>query len=222
MCISLWDWLSGTCCLRLPQSVTQWYNCVTSATCTGHSLWRGRTDTLSYTGSRPWCDCGLTRWFGPVLSLVFCHPEKHDRHTLPLLLLSLSVLVFSSPSPPSVLWHQSAGLDHALVVSWETRVKMGMGEAGSVGVLFPSGSWDLGLRRRGRRRKIGRESQEQLKQEQPHRQVVFCPLYVWLSCFWSCPDIFTPLARWCHLFAHVVWIVGCWIRHQRNPLMLPF
>lgn len=49
---------------------------------------------------------------------------------------------------------------------------MGMGEAGSVGALFQSGYWDLGLRRRERRRMIGKERQEQPRPKQPHRQVV--------------------------------------------------
>lgn len=50
---------------------------------------------------------------------------------------------------------------------------MGMGEAGSVGALSPSGCWDLGLRRRERRKMFGKERREQLRPKQPHRQVVF-------------------------------------------------
>lgn len=156
-----------------------------------HSLLRGRAHmhmhTL-YTRPSPWSNCRLTGLFSPFLSLVFCHPEKHDsRKTQRLLPFSVSVLVFLSPSPSSILWHQSAALDHALAVGWETHVKMGMGEAGSVGALFLSGYWDLGLRHRERRKMIGEGRQEQLRPNQPHRQVLFMFVCLCVFFIFSCP-----------------------------------
>lgn len=58
---------------------------------------------------------------------------------------------------------------------------MGTGEAGSVGALFPSGCWDLGLRRRERRKMFGEEKRERRRPKKPHRQVV---LGVFMGCSW--------------------------------------
>lgn len=48
---------------------------------------------------------------------------------------------------------------------------MGAGEVGRVGVLFPSGCWDLGLKPR-ERRMMGKEQKEKQRPKQHHRQVV--------------------------------------------------
>lgn len=179
-----------TCCLHLPQHLTQWHNCVTCATWRWHSLVRGQTHTPSLSlffanaGSSSWSNCGP---FRPFLSLVFCHPKKHDSSNAPLLPpFSVPAVVFSSTRPPSVLWHQSVALGHALAASWETHVKMGTGEAGRVGALFPSGCSDLGSRRR-EKETMGEERQDRVRPVRPHRQVVlvlcvFVNLHLSLIC----------------------------------------